>query len=147
MPRATIDTTATERFPLKSLPEQNGEEAGWIELRKLSYGQILERRDMATKMAIEGIGDSRKSRDEDIKVTTDIIQKAVTEFEYKNCIVNHNLEDAEGRLLNFSNPTHVQDLDPQVGQEVSELIDTLNEWDSDILGKDMRTSKDESEQV
>jgi len=146
MPRATIDTTATERFDLKSLPAVGDEEAGWIELKKLSYGQILERRDMATKMAIEGITDG-KGREDDIKVTTDIIQKVVTEFEYKNCIVDHNLEDAMGNKLNFSNPVSVQNLDPQVGQEISELIDDLNQWDADLLGKSEKASEPGLEQV
>ena len=139
MPRATIDTTDTQRFELKSLPASKDEEGGWIELRKLSYGQILARRDMATKMAIEGVGSN--SRDEDIKVTTDIIQKLVTEFEYKNCIVKHNLEDANGILLNFGNAASVDNLDPKVGQEISDYIDELNKWDSSYSGKDEPTSE------
>jgi len=146
MPRATIDTTATERFVLKSLPAAGNEEAGWVELVKLSYGQILARRDMAMRMGIEGIGDSKK-KDEDIKVTTDIIQKAVTEYEYKHSIVDHNLEDANGNKLNFGNPLSVQNLNPQVGQEVSDLIDQLNQWDSDLQGKDEQTSEPGLEQV
>ena len=141
MPRATIDTTATERFDLKSLPAVGDEEAGFVELRKLSYGQILQRRDMATKMAIEGVGGDKRSREEDIRVTTDIIQKAVTEFEFKNCIVSHNLEDAAGKTLNFGDPASVVSLDPQVGQEVAELIDSINDWDSDLTGKDEPTSE------
>jgi hypothetical protein len=146
MPRATVDMTATERFELKTLPAVGDEEAGWIEVRKLSYGQILARRDMATKMAIEGVGGNMK-RDDDIKVTTDIIQKAVTEFEFKNCIVNHNLEDATGKKLNFGNPASVVDLDPRVGQEISALIDSINQWDEDLSGKDEPNSETELELV
>jgi len=146
MPRATIDSTVTERFELKSLPADGDEEAGYVELKKLSYGQILARRDMATKMAIEGVGGN--SKEEDIKVTTDIIQKVVTEFEYKHCIVKHNLEDAVGKLLNFSDPRSVTNLDPRVGQEISQLIDDLNQWDADLAaGKDEPTSEAELELV
>ena len=145
MPRATIDTTATERFSLESLPASGGEEEGWVELRKLSYGQILHRRDMAAKIAIEGLGDSKHS--DDLKVTTDLIQKAVTEYEYKNCIADHNLEDKEGVKLNFSNPVNVQNLDPQVGQEISDLIDKLNDWDTKSQGKGVQASERELEQV
>lgn len=133
MPRATIDTTATERFDLKSLPAVDDEEAGWVELKKLSYGQILARRDMATQMSIGGI--DSKAKDEDLSAAIDIIQKAVTEFEFKNCIVRHNLEDANGTLLNFGNPQSVIDLDPIVGQEIGTLIDDLNKWDADLQGK------------
>lgn len=145
MPRATIDISDTTRFELKSLPEADGEDAGFVELRKLSYGQILARRDMATSMSIGGI-DSR-GKDEDIKAAIDIIQKAVTEFEFKNCIAKHNLEDANGLLLNFGNPKSVAELDPKVGQEIGELIDDLNQWDADTLGKDIVTSEPELEQV
>ncbi len=140
MPRATINTVETQRFDLKSLPKTEDEEAGFVELRKLAYGQILERRDMGAKIAIEGLGDSR-SKEEDLKVTTEMIQKAVTEFEFKHGIATHNLEDEHGTLLNFSNPNTVHALDPQVGQEISELIDEMNQWDSDLRGKDEPTSK------
>ena len=140
MPRATINTAETTRFELKSLPKTDEDEGGFVELRKLSYGQILERRDMGAKIAIEGLGDTR-SKEEDLKVTTEMIQKAVTEFEFKQCIVSHNLEDENGTILNFSNPNTVHALDPQVGQEISELIDEMNQWDSDLRGKDESTSK------
>ena len=140
MPRATIDTGETQREELKSLPKTEDDEAGFVELKKLSYGQILKRRDMGAKIAIEGLGDSR-TKEEDLKVTTEMIQEAVTEFEFKHCIVTHNLEDEHGTLLNFSNPNMVHSLDPQVGQEIAELIDDLNQWDSDLRGKDEQTSE------
>ncbi len=144
MPRATINTAETTRFELKSLPKTDEDEGGFVELRKLSYGQILERRDMGAKIAIEGLGDTR-AKEEDIKVTTEMIQKAVTEFEFKLCIVSHNLEDENGTMLNFSNSNTVHALSPQVGQEISELIDEMNQWDSDLRGKDESTSKVELE--
>ena len=140
MPRATIDTQATERFDLKSLPKTENDEGGFVELKKLSFGQILERRDMGAKIAIEGLGDSR-SREEDLKVTTEMIQKAVTEFEFKQAVVSHNLEDEHGTPLNFSNPAIVHSLDPQVGQEIAQLIDDMNQWDSDLRGKDEPSSE------
>ncbi len=143
MPRATIDTTQTERFELKSLPSTNENEGGFVELRKLSYGQILERRDMGAKIAIEGLSD-RQSRDEDLKVTTEMIQKAVTEFEFKHSIVSHNLEDENGTNLNFSRPSDVWALDPQIGQEIGNLIEDMNQWEADLQGKDAQTSKQES---
>jgi len=101
MPRATTDTTTTERFDLKSLPARDGEEGGWVELRKLTYGQILERRDMGAKMAIENIGGRGSNREEDMKVTTEIIQRKVAEFEFKKSIVDHNLEGNDGKHMNF----------------------------------------------
>ena len=146
MPRATTDTTLTERFELKTLPAVNGEEAGFVELRKLTYGQILERRDMSTKMAIENIGGRGTSREEDMKVTTDLVQQKVTEFEFKHCIADHNLEDENGKSINLGDPRNVWRLDPQVGQEIASLIDDMNQWDADLVGKEEPISKDESVQ-
>ncbi len=143
MPRATVDVTNTTRFELESLPKTEEDEGGYVELRKLSYGQVLERRDMGAKIAIEGLTDS--GRQEDLKVTTDMIQKAVTEFEFKHSIVTHNLEDEHGSLLNFTNPSSVWSLDPQIGQEIGSLIDDMNQWDSDLQGKDEPTSEPELE--
>ncbi len=142
MPRATINVEATERFELKSLPAKGDEEAGYVELRKLSYGQILERRDMGAKLAIEGLSDNRQ---EDLKVTTEMIQQKVTEFEFKHSIVSHNLEDENGKNLNFNNPISVLALDPQVGQEIDDLITELNVWDTDLTGKDEPASETELE--
>ena len=133
MPRATINVEAVERFELKSLPKTKDEEGGYVELRKLSYGQILERRDMGAKLAIEGLSDNRQ---EDLKVTTEMIQQQVTEFEFKHSIVSHNLEDENGTNLNFNNPISVLKLDPQVGQEIDDLITELNVWDTDLTGKE-----------
>ncbi len=144
MPRATVDVANTRRFPLRSLPKSETEEEGFVELKKLSYGQVLERRDMGAKIAIEGLTDTRNT--EDLKVTTDMIQKAVTEFEFKHAIVTHNLEDEHGTNLNFEHPSNVWALDPQVGQEVGELIDDMNQWDSDLRGKGDTTSDNELEQ-
>ena len=72
MPRATVDVTSTTRFELESLPKTEDDEAGFVELRKLSYGQILERRDMGAKIAVEGLTDSRSSRDDRLKFLTPI---------------------------------------------------------------------------
>ncbi len=142
MPRATINVEAVERFELKSLPKTKDEEGGYVELRKLSYGQILERRDMGAKLAIEGLSDNRQ---EDLKVTTEMIQQKVTEFEFKHSIVSHNLEDEHGKTLNFNNPISVLALDPQVGQEIDDLITELNIWEVDLQGKDEPASETELE--
>ncbi len=140
MPRATVDVTNTIRFPLGTLPKTDEDEEGFVELRKLSYGQVLERRDMGAKIAIEGLTE-RGGQQEDLKVTTDMIQKQVTEFEFKHAIVDHNLDDEHGGRLNFKNPSSVWALDPQIGQEIGTLIDDMNQWDSDLTGKDEPTSE------
>lgn len=138
MPRATTNTTETTRFELKTLPGEEGEDAGFVELRKLTYGQILERRDMSAKMAIENIGSGKS---EDMKVTTELVQMMVTQFEFRNCLVDHNLEDENGNKLNLGDPKVFAKLDPQVGQEISGYIDDMNQWDPDASGKEGQLSE------
>jgi len=146
MPRATVDVSSTTRFPLETCPGDGTEEPGYVELRKLSYGQVLARRDMGAKMAVEGMG-GRSSRVEDMKVTTEMIQQKVTEYEFKHAIAGHNLTDHTGRKLNFGNPRDIEALDPRVGAEIAKLIDDMNDWDQDLRGKDTTTSQQESEPV
>ncbi|HVI79819.1 MAG TPA: hypothetical protein VM715_16955, partial [Candidatus Acidoferrum sp.] len=50
MPRATAAVSGSERFELKTLPE------GYVELRRLTYGQKLERRAMSSVASAEGSG-------------------------------------------------------------------------------------------
>ena len=146
MPRATVNVQDTERFELESLPAANGEEAGFVELRRLSYGQVLERRDLGAKVAVEF--DRTARRTEDMTMVTEMVQQKVTEYEYKHCIVNHNLEDDKGKLLNFNNPEHIKLLDPRVGAEISQLIDALNDWEADLQGKAENTTfSSESEEA
>jgi hypothetical protein len=125
MPRATVNSGA-ERFYLESLPASAEEEGGWVELKRMSYGQILERRDMSMAMAVESAG-----RTDDLKAVIDMVQTKVQRFEFKNAIVDHNLEDEEGNKLSFSNPMHVGSLDPRIGEEIGRLIDNMNEWETD----------------
>ncbi len=117
MPRATTSSD-TVRHPLKSAPPD-----GYVELRPMSYGDFLKRRDMGMKM---GMTDVRKGQE---KIDLDIIQETVTRFEFKTTIVSHNLEDAKGRTLNLSEPSDFTMLDPKVGQEISDLITAMIQWE------------------
>jgi hypothetical protein len=89
----------------------------------MTYGQFLKRRDMAMGMSITG--QTGKSVD---KIDIDLIQEAVTRFEFGICIANHNLEDENDRKLSLSEPADFNRLDPKIGQEISELIDNMNQW-------------------
>jgi hypothetical protein len=146
MPRATIDAEARQRFDLETLPGGDGEEDGWVELRSLDYGQMLQRRDMAAKMAVEapdGQGGNPMDR-----ATIEIIQRKVTEFEFATCVTDHNLEDANGQKLNFKFPQSVASLQPVVGAEISKLIDGMNQDIESVEGKVVTPiSTDASEQA
>ena len=118
MPRATTSTEPV-RHPLETAPPD-----GYVELRPMDYGTYLKRRDMAMKMGVSGSGSGVE------KIDLDILQTEVTMFEFRICIVSHNLEDAKGRKLNLSNATDFIMLDPRVGQEISELITEMTQWES-----------------
>ena len=120
MPVATTSPEETQRHDLKSL------DGAFVELRTMTYGEWLHRRDMATKMAIEG--DPRKR---DSKVTIDAIQTETTLFEFSKCIVDHNLTDAQDKLLELGNKKDFSQLHPKIGEEIQGLISDMNVWESD----------------
>jgi len=120
MPVATTSPEETQRHDLKSL------DGAFVELRTMTYGEWLHRRDMATKMAIEG--DPRKK---DSKVTIDAIQTETTLYEFSKCIVDHNLTDGRDRKLDLGSKKDFSQLHPKIGEEISEFIGVMNIWESE----------------
>jgi hypothetical protein len=118
MPQATVNFQATERFDLKSCPE------GFVELRRMSYGEKLSRQQMAMEMAMRE-GGKGQADDMVLKMT----QLKVVEFEFANCIVDHNLTDEADQRLDFKKPKSVHSLHPQIGDEINELIDKMNTFE------------------
>lgn len=118
MPRATNNITTTEHIDLKSCPD------GYVELRKMTYGQYLERQALAMDMQMQ-TGKKNSGATMDINMA----QRAVAEFEFRHCVAGHNLEDEQGNILDFKNAVHVHLLDPQIGQEIGENIDRMNSWE------------------
>lgn len=112
----TVPTEA-ERFDLKSA------EGAYVMLKPLPYGQLIERRDKASRMSMVT---DRGSRDQ-TKMDIDMMQAQSRMFEFSNCIIDHNLSDDAGNKLNFSIPSTLNLLDPKVGQEIEQLIDDLNQ--------------------
>jgi hypothetical protein len=119
MPRATVDIEETLRLELKSLP------GGWVVLRRLTFGQIMQRRTMAASMRITGNGQKKQSFEGEMVMAS----QKVAEYEFKNCIVDHNLEDETGAKLNLALQRDIQRLDPRVGAEIDEAISKLNNFD------------------
>jgi hypothetical protein len=89
MPRATVSVNDTERIDLKTLPE------GYVVVRKFTYGQFLERQTIAMNMQVE------QQRGQNAKGTFKMAARAVTFFEFSNCIVDHNLELDDGSPMDF----------------------------------------------
>lgn len=119
MPRATVNTEPGEKIELKSCPE------GYVRLKSLSYGELLHRRQMATKMNFQG------GRGGSMAGELQMVNAAVQQYEFSKCIVEHNLEDDSGALLDFKNPAHVALLDPRIGEEINRHIDKLNQLDDE----------------
>lgn len=124
MPKATVSQEVTRK-------NLNSVEGGFVELRPLSYAQMLERRDNAfrTSQTITGGG----KRNAPQKFDLESAQRWTREFEFKNCIVNHNLTDDQDVPLDFGNPMTLEVLDPKVAAEIERYIDDMNQEDDTDL--------------
>lgn len=118
MPNATVSFD-TERHELKTLPE------AFVELRRMSYGQIVERRSMLKLSVAQSKGSK------DFKGEMAMANREITMYEFKNCIVSHNLTDANGRELNLASAMDFQALDPRIGGEIEDLISKMNNFEDD----------------
>jgi hypothetical protein len=122
MPRATVNSEAT-RVDLKSLP------GGFVTLKQLPFGQMLSRRDRAARYLQEV--NPRAARDDISRIQIDILNEASRIYDFKHCILDHNLEDEQGNKLDFNNAMTLQVLDPKVGAEIEREIDKMNREDFD----------------
>lgn len=126
MPRATVDINDTRQFDLKTLA------GGQVTLRRMSYGKYLERQQLAMTMAIEQA--EKKGQMGDVKV--DMNTAAVAYFEFKECIVDHNLTDHDDQPLDFRKPHTITLLDPRIGQEIGDHIREMNELEATLGNSD-----------
>lgn len=112
----------TVRRDLRTCPPD-----GYVVLRQLSFDEMLERRDGATKVLMErGVG----GRNADAKMAVQIANKWSNHFSFPRCIVEHNLTDENGTLFDFSEKgiaATFKMLDPKVGAEIETLVDELNQ--------------------
>ena len=120
MPSAVANLEETKRLDLKSLAE------GFVLLRRMTYGQVVQRRTMS-RMTLSTQGNRKSSLVGEMAMAS----KEITLFEFAHCIVDHNLEDVDGRKLNLSLPTDFDRLDPRVGQEIEEAIGDMNNFEDE----------------
>jgi hypothetical protein len=101
----------------------------------MSYGERLHRTDMAMAMSMES--DARtKSTELNIKAT----QTEVARFEFSVAIVDHNLEDERERKLDFRNSIDFGQLDGRIGEEISELIEKMHDWTTDLPNSEPKST-------
>lgn len=121
MPVAVLRKQDNPRRELKTAPPD-----GYVVVRRMSYGESLAREAIATKFTVGGDANSKEFSG-DIKID----QERVALFDFATCIVEHNLTDENERLLNFKDPKDVKLLDKEIGREIGELIDEVNNTDTD----------------
>lgn len=125
-----------ERKELKTLP------GGYVLLKRLSYGEKLEKRKFNSKMEMEIDKGSRTA-----KSILDIFNEASELFDFAHCIVEHNLtkfvhkvtgqpvkaSDPEGieLPLDFLKPSDVRMLPGHISEEIGALMDALNNFEED----------------
>jgi len=120
MPKA-VATRDTERYDLQTC------EGGFVELRKFSYGEVIKRRELSTSMKADPDA-PRGQRSMEVGLNYTATQL----FEFKTAIIDHNLEDEDGRKLNFSNPPDVMKLDPGIAQEIEAIVTAMNKFDEEF---------------
>lgn len=128
MPRATV-TTNTQRHELKSC------EGAYVVLKPMAYGVKLGRQQDAMKMVMkQQSGPRRRGQSVSSETEIQMLNKAATMIDFRNCIVDHNLTKADHNdldiPLDLTNPADIEMLDPRVGEEISSLIDELNNWEA-----------------
>ena len=126
MPKATVSQDTIRKNLLSC-------EGGYVDLRTLSFHEMNTRQEMAARMYQEtSVSTGKKQkRDQKVRGYFEIMNVAVTEYEFRNCIVGHNLEDDNGELIDFTLPMQAWRLDPKVGQEIANYIDDLNQFDAE----------------
>lgn len=118
---AVTDVNETSEHDLKSLAGAH------VTLRRLTYGQMVERRAMM-KLSIDASG---RGKNRDFKGEMAMASKEIQRFEFKNAIVDHNLEKSDGVKLDLGSSVDFEILDPRVGQEIESLIQEMNNFDED----------------
>jgi hypothetical protein len=133
MPVVTVNPNHYEREELKTAPADpniEGDEQGFIMVRPLPYGMKLSRRDKASKMSMEVAarrGRGKRAEEEQQKLDLETLSEAANAFDFAYCIGDHNLLDAQGNKLDFSNPMSLKLLDPKVGSEIENILTKYNE--------------------
>lgn len=132
MPDATV-SQETYRRDLKTL------DGAWVELRQLPYHDMLVRRDKGSIASMEQ-QETRRKRGEQItpKLMIESLQTWERDYMFKNCIVDHNLEDKNGVKLDFTSPMTLKMLRPDIGVEIEQYIDELNGGGE--VGEDFRNA-------
>lgn len=118
MPVATVSVVPIRRDLVSAPPD------GWIEIRRMPFGKKLTRQESAIESGMKGSAKAAKS--DEAEMFMKMIRRRITEMDFAECIVDHNLTDPNGHKLNLKDPATLDVLDPRVGEEIEKYIDELN---------------------
>jgi hypothetical protein len=117
MPVAVVVSEPTRR-DLKTLPE------GYVVIREMTYGEKIYRTGMTGAMKL--LKDNKQT---DYVGEMTMETSRITLWDFANLVVDHNLQDTDGRQLNFHNEQDVRKLSSRIGDEVGTYIDELNSFE------------------
>lgn len=142
MPLAVVMEEA-HREELKTCP------GGYVEIRRMSWGEKLHRRSYTSSMDME-----MDRRSQSAKSTIQIFNEQVEIFDFQHCIGDHNLTklvnkrtglpcaaddpDATEVALDFTKVTDIKMLAGQIAEEIGTLIDKYNNFEA---GEEVGNSK------
>lgn len=123
MPNATANVQETIRLELKSLP------GGYVEAKRLTYGEKIQRRAMTAGLKIQG----GKKKTDDFMGEMQLITEESTIFDFAHCIVDHNLykDDDEQVPFDLTKKTDVRMLDPRIGEEIDNWLSEINNFEDE----------------
>jgi hypothetical protein len=79
-----------------------------------------------TKMTVNA-----KRGSKDLQGELALMDKRVTQLEFKECIVEHNLTHADGTPFDFTKAEELEKLDSKVGEEIGTYINELHEFETE----------------
>lgn len=116
MPVAVV-TSEPVRKELKTLPE------GYVVIREMTYGEKIYRSGMTGAMKL-----LKESKQTDYVGEMSMETQKITLWDFANLVVEHNLQDADGRQLNFKMEADTRKLAARIGDEVGTYIDEINSF-------------------
>lgn len=122
MPNAVANISERFEHDLKTV------EGGHVTLRRMTYGESVQRKAMV-KLSMKGT----TKADTESEIAMANIE--INNFEFARCILEHNLTDEQGNLLNFKHAPDIARLDPRTGEEIETLISDLHRWDDEDEAK------------
>jgi hypothetical protein len=120
MPVAVV-VAENKRFDLKTAPPD-----GYVVIRQMSYGEKIQRTGMTGAMKL-----LKQTAHSDVIGELSMATENITLWDFANLVVEHNMQDQDGRNLDFKNAVDVRKLTSVVGDEIGTYIDEYNNFEAD----------------